>query len=95
MKGRPRPPTELAGKVGEAGAHRVADEQIIHRHRAANPEERAALEVLEIEAGTCRIAHDIAGEPIVNPATSVKVAEKGDRISEEPCSRAGDRREDR
>ena len=95
MEGRPRPPSELAGKVGEPGAYRVTDEQIVHRHRAAHPEERAALELLEIESRTCRIADNVAGEPIVNPAASIEMAEKGDRISEEPSSRAGDRREDR
>src|SRR4029077_571151 len=94
VEGRPRPPTELAGKVGEPGTYRVTDEQIVRRHRAPHPKQRAALEALEIEAGACRIADNVAGEPIVDPATTVKMAEKGDRIPEEPCSRAGDRRED-
>jgi hypothetical protein len=82
MEGRPCPPTELAAKVGEPGAYRVTDEQIVHRHRASHPKERAALEALEIEAGACRIADNVAGEPIVDPATTVKMTEKGDRISE-------------
>ena len=51
MEACPSPPSELAGKVGEAGTYRVADEQIVHRHRAPHPKERAALEALEIEPG--------------------------------------------
>ena len=73
----------------------MADEQMVRRHRALHPKERTALEVLEIEWGTRRIADYVAGEPVVDPATSIEVTEKRNRISEEPSSRAGDRREDR
>ena len=59
----------------------MADEQMIVRQGAADMEQRAAPEVLEVERGSRGIAEDSLGQAIVDAAAAVEMAQERDCIA--------------
>jgi hypothetical protein len=66
---------------------------MVHRQGAADTEERASFESLEIEWRPRRVADNSAGKPIIDPTALLQMAKEGYRIAEKPRPGARDRRE--